>query len=447
MRWQRGCFAEIQSYTGIVFGAVKRGRVNPVYKKTTMSTSNTLPSRRRDLDVAREAIVASLILFHTARIFDSLEFHVKNEPREPAVTVIVIFASLWGIPLLFTIAGFAVQRSLRKRTIVEFLRERFQRLVIPLIVGLLIIVPPQMYYQQLFLHPSNQESFIEFYLRFFNVSQDFPWLFATTPASNLFETAHLWFLEVLFVETLLLLPVCLYLRQPAGLRLVDRIANFSTQTSLVLLFPIPIAVIEAGGGTDMAGGWNHVVYVVFLVYGYLYAADARFGLVISEHWKGNLVTAVIGSIIGIVGFGLYGDTAHTNPMQAYDVISVALRFFKGLVGWWWIIAIFGFLEAMRAKRQAQCTSSESSRELVLVDRRSFWDKVERYANQAVLPFYLLHQTIIVIVGYYVVQWHTSAFLKFLMISSIALVSTLMLYELLIKRTQLTRFLFGMKPMD
>jgi peptidoglycan/LPS O-acetylase OafA/YrhL len=70
--------------------------------------------------------------------------------------------------------------------------------------------------------------------------------------------------------------------------------------------------------------------------------------------------------------------------------------------------------------------------------------VERYANEAVLPFYLLHQTVIVAIGFYVVPWHASALLKFLIISSTAFAITLLLYEVVIKRTRLTRFLFGMK---
>ena len=82
-----------------------------------MSIPSTRFSRRRDLDVARESIVVSLIFFHTARIFDDLGFYVKNEPQEPAVTFILILAAFWGMPLMFSIAGFAIWHSLEKRTL------------------------------------------------------------------------------------------------------------------------------------------------------------------------------------------------------------------------------------------------------------------------------------------------------------------------------------------
>ena len=249
------------------------------------------------------------------------------------------------------------------------------------------------------------------------------------------------------METVLLLPICLYLRQPAGQRLVGRFTAFASRRSGVFLLALPVAIIEAALGTDMSGGWNHATYVVFLIYGYLFAADARFGQVLCKHWKSHRVIAVLGSIVGIAGFVIFSGVAHTNPLEAYDPISVMLRFFKGLVGWWWIIAIWGFLEAMRARRQAQRILRESSRELqVSLHHRTFWDKVERYANQAVLPFYLLHQTIIIIIGFYIVQWQISALLKFLIISFSALAITLLLYEIVIRRTRVMRFLFGVKPM-
>ena len=122
-----------------------------------------------------------------------------------------------------------------------------------------------------------------------------------------------------------------------------------------------------------------------------------------------------------------------------------LRFFKGIVGWCWLAAILGFLEDARNKWQLARETRDSRHESrVSLRTRTLLARVERYANDAVLPFYLLHQTVIVAIGFYVVSWHTSALLKFLIISSTALAITLLLYEVVIKRTRLTRFLFGMK---
>lgn len=403
-------------------------------------------SRRRDLDVARESIVASLIFFHTARIFDDLGFYVKNEPQEPAVTFIVILAAFLGMPLMFSIAGFAIWHSLQKRTAIAFVRERLKRLLIPFVFSLLVLVPPQVYYQ-LCSDPAYQESYAKFYPRFFDISFviDFPRFFSASPATSLFQLAHLWFLYNLLLYTLILLPVFLYLRRSRGRQLTQRLVSFSARPGAFFLLGLPIAMIEAALGTDMSGGWNQLGYIFFVIYGYLFAAEARFRQVFCQYRKSVLLLAVIGSAAGVFAFFILAESADTDPLQAYDLASVMLRFFKGIVGWCWIVAILGFLENARKTWQIARTMRDSRFvERVPIRHQAFLARVERYANEAVLPFYLLHQTIVVVIGFYVVQWHTSALLKFSFISLTALAITLLLYETLVKRTRLTRFLFGMK---
>ncbi len=73
------------------------------------------------------------------------------------------------------------------------------------------------------------------------------------------------------------------------------------------------------------------------------------------------------------------------------------------------------------------------------------DRVSAYAQEAQLPFYVLHQTPIILIGYYVVQWNVNALVKFLLISLSSLVITLVVYDIAVRRTAVTRFLFGMRP--
>jgi hypothetical protein len=406
-----------------------------------MLDPGTALSRRRDLDVARELIVGSLIFFHTARIFDGLGFYVKNEPPERALTFVVALTSLWGMPLMFAIAGFGIWHSLQKRTVYEFVQERVQRLLIPFIFGLLVVVPPQIYFR-LMANPTYHEAYAQFYPKFFDIrlQMEFPWFVSADPSTDLFQPGHMWFLYVLLVFTLLLLPVFVYLRSAAGRRIVSRAAVGTSRPWAVFLPAIPIAALEAGLGTDMSGGWNQSAYVVFLLYGYLLAADQRFGQVLCRYWKIGLGVAVVGSIGGIFGFAAVAESAGSDPLHAYDLASVTLRVVKGAVGWSWMVAILGFLEYRRTKRQIARPREAAS----AAPSRTILARVERYANEAVLPFYMLHQTAIVAIGFYVVKWHTGTALKFLVISLSALAVTLLLYEVVVRRTRLTRFLFGMK---
>ena len=75
------------------------------------------------------------------------------------------------------------------------------------------------------------------------------------------------------------------------------------------------------------------------------------------------------------------------------------------------------------------------------------DRVSAYAQEAQLPFYVLHHTPIILIGYCVIQWNVNALVKFLVISLSSLVITLGVYDIVVRRTGVTRFLFGMRPKD
>ena len=71
--------------------------------------------------------------------------------------------------------------------------------------------------------------------------------------------------------------------------------------------------------------------------------------------------------------------------------------------------------------------------------------LHNYSNEAVLPFYLLHQTVILCVGWYVIRWDLGMALKYLIIAAVSIVLIMSIYELLIRRFNVMRFLYGMRP--
>ncbi len=77
---------------------------------------------------------------------------------------------------------------------------------------------------------------------------------------------------------------------------------------------------------------------------------------------------------------------------------------------------------------------------------NFSNRFLKYNSEASYPVYILHQTIIVVIGFYVVQWAVDIPMKFLTILLAATIATIVIYELLVKRTDITRFLFGMRPL-
>lgn len=397
-----------------------------------MPDASPEPARRHDLDVIREVIIVSLVFFHTARIFDDLPFYVKNAPALHALSFVVVLAVFWGMPLMFTISGFAIHRSLQQRGMAGFVRERLQRLLVPFLTGLLLLAPPQVYYR-LCSSTGCPESFAQFYARFFDITlvPDFPWFFAAAADTRLFHPAHLWFLYILLVFTLLLLPLLHWLTGPAGQRRVGTLAAASHRPRVMLLPALPIGLIEAALGTDMSGGWNQSAYVVFLVCGFLLACDERFWQAMWQHRNGALLLAVTASAGSLAWLSALAAMPGADPLRDYDLASVTLRFVKGLLGWTWLVAILGHLEQARRQRRSGTARRAAG--------------LERYAREAVLPFYLLHQTVIVVIGFHVVQWPAGALPKYAAISLGSLAVTLLVYEVAIRRSALLRFLFGMRP--
>ncbi len=132
-----------------------------------MSSSVSRPHRRSDIDWLRVIAVVLLIPFHTARIFDIWEpFNAKSGETSAALTYgVIAFLGQWHMPLLFLLAGASTWFALGFRSGGQYARERFTRLLIPFLFGLLVVVPPQGYYALLTLGqpPASLADFLAAY--------------------------------------------------------------------------------------------------------------------------------------------------------------------------------------------------------------------------------------------------------------------------------------------
>jgi peptidoglycan/LPS O-acetylase OafA/YrhL len=397
------------------------------------------PERRRDLDLMRMCVVVGLVFFHSARIFDSGDFYVKNEPTSDLVSAAVSFAATWGMPLLFVIAGMGIWYSLGSRTMTAFSWERVRRLLVPLVFGVLVIVPPQIW-TRLRADPEYDESYWQFLPQFFDVELApgaFPFVVASTPSTGLFEWAHLWFVVLLFAYSVLLLPAIWCLRRPAGVRAVERLADRADRFWVIVAAGLPFAVLDAVFGAEEGlAGWSRYSYAAFLLYGYVLATDRRFGRALRRHrWRALALGVATFTAVGFL-FALGSEAEGADVLLDHDAVSLGMRAIKGVSGWLWVVAILGF--ASRPGTQGRA-SSEASGGPTAVDRAG------SYTSEAVLPFYVLHQTVIVLVAFYVVQWQIGATFKYLIICASSFAVILAIYDVAVRRTAPTRFLFGMKP--
>jgi len=406
---------------------------------STLATARPTGRRRHDLDLIRMTIVVGLVFFHTALIFDPGDYYVDNRPPNYFMTLCVFFVQLWGMPLMFIVAGAGVWHSLRARTPRAFVLERLRRLLVPLLVGIALVVPPQVYFSLL---ASNQDPgpYWQFLGRFFDLrlAFDFPGVVHSDDPDQLFEMAHLWFLWYLLIYSLLLLPAVLFLQRGLDRRLMARLLRLCRRPGGSFLLVLPIAAIEGGLGTWDTGGWNGYAYLPFLGYGFLIAASRQLATTIREQWRQVLAVAVavLPLLFVIAHFDIGGPDR--NLGRDYDHWSVVWRLLKATAGWAWAIAIFGWVSSLARPVRGPDASPASG------DGGRLLTGVGRYANEAVLPFYVLHQTAIVVIGFYVVQWQVGVLSKYTLISVASLVSTLAIYELCIRRANPTRVLFGMR---
>jgi surface polysaccharide O-acyltransferase-like enzyme len=398
------------------------------------------PTRREELDLLRVLVVVGLVFFHTAVIFGAGEFPIKAATENRVATVFLGFGAAWGMPLLFLISGMGIWYSLRSRSPAAFARERLRRLGVPLLVGLVTLVPLQVWLG--LRHAGDPSSFASFYARFWDVraALDFPFVITAAP-NGVFETGHLWFLVCLLGFSLVLLPGFAWLRRPAGRRLLGRLGGLLARPGgLLLLAALPLAVVEVALGSETGhGGWNHGSYALFLVYGFLAAADPRIGEAVQRHWR---PTAALGLLLFLAaGAAAYSAAdAGAEPFTDMDPRSVAFRLLKTVDGWLWVVAILGLARAYIGRRRSSPAQPPPHR----TGRASRLRRLGAYANDAVLPFYVLHETVIVAVAYLVLAWPIAAGAQYCLIALISLAATLLLYDLGVRRSPVTRFLFGLK---
>lgn len=383
------------------------------------------------LDWLRLFAILVVFFHHCSKFFDYHTTTVYNTVRSPTLSAFREFNFLWIMPLFFFISGASVYFSLRSRKAGGFIKERILRILIPLIfIGTFVINPPYIYIERLF-EGKTISGFISWYPHFF----DGMW-----PKGNfapLGMGTHLWYLQYLFIFSLILLPLFVRSKKSGRSHLAKLATHFEKPWALFLLF-VPISAAASSielmglGFTRVVGGWDPISFLLFFIYGYLIFSNTQILETIRKYSTVGLVAAIVLTIFYIdshfgINLVIPGITRHNihEIEAAFSInlpVSAAIQAFRGLLGWCWLIGLLGL-----------------GKRFLNFNNRSL-----AYGGEAVLPFYILHHTIILIIGFPILQWSSSVSTKYFAIASISFVIILALYELLVRRLNIIRFLFGMK---
>jgi glucans biosynthesis protein C len=378
-------------------------------EETSISTK---PERRYDIDWLRLIAVFLLFFYHTARVFSpGEEFYAHNNPTSDLLNNIFIQSLRpWYMPIFFLLAGVSTWYALRRRSSSQYVGERFKRLFIPFIFGLFVLIAPQSYIG-LLNHSDYTGSYIEWYPEFFRLHVD--------DMDGYFlgghTWGHLWFILHLFVYSLLATPLFLFFKRETGKRFINWLARVSTWPGMILLFPVLLVLMNEG--PYIAGG-NPLYYITFFIYGYIIMGDSRFWEIIDKY---RFASIILGPVILAVYLIL--DSTKSWPGWLIDLrLDTMIGYLECFVSWFIILAFLAW-----GKRLL-----------------NFNNGFLKYFAEGAYVLYILHQTVIVLIGYFVVQTDLAVGFKYVTILMASFVSTILVYDLLIRRNNVSRFLFGMK---
>jgi glucan biosynthesis protein C len=367
-------------------------------------------TRRHDLDWLRVLAILVLHIFHTGMAFNSWGWHIKNDVRLPWLDLPMAFLHVWRMPLLFLISGIGTTFALRSRGLAGFVRERHRRLLIPVLFGMLVIIPPQVFYERLF-GGAHYTSFWAFYRTVLELT---PY-----PQGN-FSWHHLWFVVYLLVYSMLTVPFLALFKTRIGKQALDRARGWLGQGARIYLLILPLAAIhltlrDAWPEThNLVADWaNFAAMLLYFWSGILVASDERIWSRIEAVRRISLGLGflTLGSLLVDDAMGVVGGYPH--PIE-YTLLAA--------LSWFWIFAALGYGKHYLNSR----------------------NRVIDYANEGIYPFYILHQTVIVILGYYVISWPLGPGVKFVALLALSFAATVGVYEFLIRRWSLVRPFFGLK---
>lgn len=355
--------------------------------------------RQYDMDWIKVLATAVVFFYHCSMFFNPFPWHVKNNAIDTrGILVFSLFVGSWIMPIFFAVSGISTFYALRKRGVGQFVQERLTRLGVPLLFGIFILSPPQVYIERI-THHQFKGSFLGFLPHYF----DGLYLDIGGTGNFSFVGLHLWYLFVLLIFSFLTL--LLFIK-------VKRKNKFGT----VHFIAMPALLFLAGFiHTIGLGGWDILFYLLIFIYGYYFFSSEGFKDALHKSIKLHTVMALCTTVFYILWF----MKGMPSPGSFSDVLFYAVHV---LNGWSLLMCIFYLADKFLSK---------SNRFL-------------KYGSEAAMPFYVLHQPILVMVGYWIHDWQWPVYLKLLFLASISLTIILLSYHFVIRNINILRFLFGQK---
>ena len=370
---------------------------------TGTPSRGTHEGRLHYVDNLRALLIVAVFVVHVAQVFNPWdEWHITNAVRSRPIGEVAVLLAPWIMPLVMLLAGVSAWHSLRHRTNAEYARERVMRVLLPLIVGTLVLVPPQVYLERR-LHGEFSGSFLAFFPHFFD---------GIYPHGN-FSWHHLWFLGHLFAYSLVAVPIFRFWQRDSGRAQLGWLARVCGSRLGVLWLALPLVIERqllwglAPERHMLTADWsNHALLLVAYLYGFILAGEAWLGAAIDAQWRPTLGVAVFMTLALVLGTWVGVVPGKIPP--PYSPRYLAFWTVYAVGAWAWMVAALG-----------------AARRWLAAETPLF-----RYGHTMCYGWYLVHQPIIVAVAFVVVPWHAGVAAKAAVIFGVAGVGTVVATELL-----------------
>ena len=198
------------------------------------------------LDWLRVIAILMVFLYHSVHPFDFFDWQIKNRDQSEIITIILVLLDLWGMQFFFMIAGTASWFALRHRSARQYISERFNRLLIPCIVGTILFSPFQYYLS--WVNRLQREVFSGSFWEFMRgelpafdpLHLSFPGFSPRWIAGGF----HLWFVGFLFFFALITIPLFQWLKSEKGKPFVSILAKVCERRGGILMFIVPLMVSQ-----------------------------------------------------------------------------------------------------------------------------------------------------------------------------------------------------------
>jgi len=372
--------------------------------------SEVQPKKQRQyfIDWLRIALIISVFFYHLGMIFRTEQWHVNSTETFEFLEPIMRWLSLWRMPLLFLVSGIGTYYALGFRTTKQYVKERITRLYIPLAVGFFTLVPMMVYVERI----DNYSSLWDYYPHMFDGG---PY-----PVGNI-SWHHLWFLVYLLFISLAIAPFIKYTRSNHFKQLRNKlVAITSKRGGLNWVLPILIGsqlILRQyfpNHSHALFNDWAYVVYYfLFFAAGFILFTNDMLINALARQRRLYLKQTIIFSILIYTVSSIF-----SNPMvikYTYGISTICFAWSCGLTA-------TGYARIYLNKEH----------------------KYRKILNEAIYPFYLLHQPALIFVGYVVLKWDISYGLQALLITGISLVSIIITYWFVIRKFNVLRIAFGLK---